>query len=98
MEIAAFAEITYRVLENTPLSEFAPTVCFPHRRQIQTLTGIPPKEADLLREISIDWAASKANPDEEFLIAFQDGDGFFRIVRKFDGKLHEALFPERKKI
>jgi hypothetical protein len=96
VEIPAFAEITYRVLANTPLSEFAPTVCFPERRQIQTLSGVPPEEEERMRDISLEWAASKAKGGEEFLVAFRDGNACFRIIRSYQGELHEALFPEKK--
>ncbi len=95
MEIAAFAEITYRVLDKTPLSEFLPTLCLPARRQILSLTGVPNGEADL-RAIVIDWAKSKTEVHDEFLVAFRDDEHHFRIVRHIDGKFSDALFPERK--
>lgn len=96
MEIAAFAEITYGVLEDTPLKLYIPTLCLPARSQIQALQGIPEEEEDRTREIALEWAESTARADEEFLVAFRDGDGYFRIIRRSDGKLQEALYPERR--
>jgi hypothetical protein len=95
MDITAFAEITYRVLEKTPLSEFLPTLCLPARRQILSLSGVPKDEADV-RQVALDWAESKTETDEEFLVAFRDSEHHFRIVRRADGSIDDALYPERK--
>ena len=95
MDIPAFAEITYRVMEKTPLSELLPTLCLPARRHILSLTGVPKDEADV-RSVALDWAESKAEVDEEFLVAFRDGEHHFRIVRRAGGKIDDALYPERK--
>ncbi len=96
MEIAAFAEITYHVLEETPLKDYIPTLCLPVRGQIQALQGIPEEEEGRVREIALDWAQTTAREEEEFLVAFRDGDEYFRIIRRSDGKLQEALYPRRK--
>ena len=93
MEIAAFAEITYHVLKETPLEKYIPTLCLPERSQILALEGVPESEETRIREIAVDWAQSTAKGEEEFLVAFRDGDGYFRIIRRSDGKLQEALYP-----
>ena len=97
MEIAAFAEITYQVLQETPLEKYIPTLCLPGRSQILALQGVPARDEDRIREIALEWAQSTATAGEEFLVAFRDGDGYFRIIRRADGKLQEALYPGRKR-
>jgi hypothetical protein len=97
MEIAAFAEITYRVLQDTPLEKYIPTLCLPERSQIRAMSGVPDEEEDRIREIALEWAVSTALEKEEFLVAFRDGDSYFRIIRRSDGELHEALFPGKKR-
>lgn len=96
MEISAFADITYQVLQDTPLEGYIPTLCLPERAQILALSGIPPEEEPRLREISLEWAESTAKDGEEFLVAFRDGDGYFRVIRRAEGKLQEALYPGKK--
>jgi hypothetical protein len=97
MEIAAFAEMTYGVLQDTPLRDFIPTLCLPEQQQVLALAGVPREKEEEVREIALAWAESKANGTEEFLIAFRDGEGYFRIIRRANGKLSEALYRERKK-
>lgn len=93
MEISAFADITYQVLQDTPLDRYIPTLCLPEQGQILALSGIPAEEEPRVREIALDWALETAKDGEEFLVAFRDGDGYFRIIRRFEGKLREALYP-----
>lgn len=96
MEIPEFAEITYQVLKDTPIEVYIPTLCLPEQGMIQALQGIPAEEEANLREISLDWALKTADETEEFLVAFRDGPGHFRIIRRFEGEIREALFPARK--
>jgi hypothetical protein len=96
MEIADFAEITYGLLDTTPLRDFRPVVCLVDRYHIAALEGVPKDKEDEVREIGLRWAESKAKEGEEFLLVFRDGPAHFRIIRRVDGKLHEALFPERR--
>ena len=96
MDIAAFAEITYQVLRTTPLESYIPTLCLPEQGAIHALQGVPPEEEIRIREIALNWAESTAAENEEFLVAYRDGDGYFRIIRRCDGKLQEALYPGRK--
>jgi len=96
MDIAAFAEITYTVLKDTPLEDYIPTLCLPERGEIRALKGVPVEEEERVREIALEWAQSTAKPEEEFIVAYRDGDGYFRIIRRLDGKLQEALYPRRK--
>ena len=96
MEVEAFAEITYRVLEETPLEKYIPTLCLPARGEIHALQGVPEEQEDNIREIALDWAVSTADQAEEFLVAFRDGERYFRIIRRAGGELREALFPGTK--
>jgi hypothetical protein len=97
MEIAAFAEMTYHVLQDTPIEEYIPTLCLPERSQIQALSGVPEQEENRMREIALEWAESTAREGEEFLVAFRDGDGCFRIIRRAEGVLREALYPGKRR-
>ena len=96
MEIAEFAEVTYQVLKDTPLEKYIPTLCLPERGEIHALQGVPKEEEIRIREHALGWAVSTAKENEVFLVAFRDGDGYFRIIRRAHGNLQEALYPERK--
>jgi len=96
MEIVEFAEVTYKVLEETPLEDHIPTAIFPGRDHIMALEGILEEEEKRLREITLDWALKAAKGGEEVLVVFRDGPGYFRVIRRFEGKLQEALFPSWK--
>ena len=93
MEIVEFAEITYHVLEGTRFEDYIPTLCLPGQGAIHGLQGIPAEEEDNLREISLEWAVNSSDDKEEFLVAFRDGPAHFRIIRRFNGEIREALFP-----
>jgi hypothetical protein len=96
MEITAFAEMTYEVLKETPLDRYIPTLCLPERGHILALQGVPDEEEARLREIALEWAEATAKTGEEFLVAFRDGDGYFRVIRRAEGAIKEALYPGRK--
>ena len=96
MEIADFAEMTYVVLQDTPIEDYIPTLCLPEKNTVHALQGIPAEEEKNLREISLDWALNATDEKEEFLVAFRDGPEHFRIIRRFNGELREALFPAKK--
>jgi hypothetical protein len=96
MEIAQFSEMTQNVIEGTPFEEYIPTLCLPEQNKVMALEGIPEEEESNLRQISLDWAVECANDEEEFLVAFRDGPEHFRIIRRFQGALSEALFPAYK--
>ena len=96
MDIPAFAEVTYQVLKDTPLKSYIPTLCLPERGEIHALQGVPEGQEDAMREIALNWAESTAREGEELLVAFRDGAGYFRIIRRIEGKLQEAVYPENK--
>jgi hypothetical protein len=96
MKIAEFADMTYGVLEGTPFDEYIPTLFLPGRRAVHALEGVPASEEENLRAISLDWALKSADETEEFLVAFRDGPGHFRIIHRVGGEIREALFPAKK--
>lgn len=96
MEIAHFAEITQTVIEGIPFEAYIPTLCLPERGQILALAGIPAEEEANLRQISLDWALEFAEGGEELLVAFRDGPRHFRVIRRSQGEVREALFPAFK--
>ncbi len=81
-----FAAITQRVIADQGFEEFQPTACFPSRRDIRALAGVPADED--IRKIVIEWAKEIADLDEEFLVAFKTSDNTFRVVR-IQGTLEE---------
>lgn len=70
-----------------------PTLCLPEQSKVMALEGIPKEEESNLRQISLDWAIQCAKDEEEFLVAFREGPEHFRIIRRFQGALSEALYP-----
>ena len=80
MTIDEFAAITQRVIARDGFDEFMPTACYPERRDIRTLAGLP---ADVEPEPAVlNWAMKHAKPNEEILIAFKSRPSEFTIVRK----------------
>ncbi len=92
LDIAAFAEITRRVIARDGFDGYLPTVCVPARKHISVLESIPPEKLDHVREIAIAWAEKKAKPDEEYFLAYKEGADSFRVVHHFSGGAEERLF------
>lgn len=83
-----FAVITNRVIAKEGFEEFQPTACYPERREVKTLAGLP---ADIdPEEVVLDWAFRGADNDEEFLVAFKISDDCFRVVRWFDNSFQHT--------
>jgi hypothetical protein len=97
LDIAAFAEITRRVIARDGFDGYLPTLCLPGRNHITVLEGIPEEKLEHVRDIAIDWAAEKAGPDEEFFLAYKEDAGGFRVVHRFTGGTEERLFSARAK-
>lgn len=85
-----FAAITQRVVAEQGFDEFQPTACFPSRRDIRALAGVP--EDEDVRTIVIDWARGIADPGEEFLVAFKTSHNTFKVVRLEGAVQEEADF------
>jgi hypothetical protein len=90
MTVNDFAAITRRVIERDGLDGFLPTACYPDRREIRALEGLPddvePKQAVLK------WAAKSAVDGEEFLVAFRSGQSEFTVIRQHGKKRETAKF------
>lgn len=85
MTLDQFAEITKSVIENQGFDEFQPSACFPERRQVKSLAGLP---TDVEPEEPVfEWASDSAGDDEEFLVAFKTSEKQFRVLRRFKGKI-----------
>ena len=80
MTIDEFATITHRIIAEEGFADFHPTACYPARREVKTLAGLP---SDIDPEIPVlDWAARSAALEEEFLVAFKISGNSFRIIRR----------------
>jgi len=74
-----FAETTRFIIANEGIDRFLPTACYPFRKQIKVLAGLPP-ELDPNQAV-IEWAAKEAQMNEEFLVAFPVDSQRFKIIR-----------------
>jgi hypothetical protein len=80
MTLNEFSEITKQVIARDGLENYHPTVCYPARREIKVLTGVPP--AVDLETAVLNWAAKSIQPNEEFLVAFRLDGTRFKIIRR----------------
>lgn len=90
MELAAFAELTRKIIRDNGFDEFIPVACLPDRRELRGLDGLS-RELDVEKE-SIAWANSLAEPSEEFLLAFKVTATQFKVIRRLDGVLESAIY------
>lgn len=79
MTAEEFALITQRIIEKEGFSDFQPTACYPTRREVKTLAGLP-DDIDPENPV-IGWAAESADSEEEFLVAFKISNTVFRVIR-----------------
>src|SRR5580658_8388711 len=91
MKADELAAITRRVIQSQGFAEFAPTACFPERRDIRTLAGVPYDEDHA--SIATDWAADLAMPNEEYLVAFKHSASQFKIMRCVAGQCEHHIYP-----
>jgi len=78
MKSDQFAEVTRSVISKQGFENFQPTVCFPERRQIRALAGVPDTESQ--ETATRRWAAKLANASEEYLIAYKCSSTEFAVV------------------
>jgi len=90
MQIEQFAAITSNVIREQGIGGFQPTVCFPERRDIRALSGVPEDEAH--EPIALRWAASLANPGEGYLVAFKHSETQFKVVHCVSGRQEHQVF------
>ena len=79
MTLDEFATITRRVIADDGFDEYLPTVCYPVRRHVETLVGLPSDTKP--DEPVLEWASEGAEGGEEFLVAFKVDDNHFKIIR-----------------
>ncbi len=98
LDIAAFAEITRRVIEKDGFDGYLPTLCVPARKHMSVLEGIPIEKLGQLRDIALSWAERKAGADVEFFLAYKEDAERFRIVHRFSDGTEERLFSARREV
>jgi hypothetical protein len=80
MTLDEFAIITRRVITDDGFEEYLPTACYPVRRHVKTLVGLP---QDIKPDQPVlEWAAEGAQGGEEFLVAFKVDESHFKIIRR----------------
>jgi hypothetical protein len=81
MNISEFAQITRKIIvSGGGLDEFIPVACYPARRQIRALEGVP--DGVGLEAAVLEWARQGCDgPAEECLVAFRHSSSEFKIVR-----------------
>ena len=90
MTLDEFANITQRVIARDGFDEFQPTACYPARRHLAVLAGIP-AHVDI-ELASTSWALKSANPNEEVLVAFPIAASRFKVVRIAEGLTEEGQY------
>jgi hypothetical protein len=90
MTLDDFAIMTRRVIANDGFDEYLPTVCYPVRRHVKTLLGLPQNiEPD---EPVLKWAAEGAQGCEEFLVAFKVDHHHFKVIRRVGSYLEDEIY------
>jgi hypothetical protein len=90
VDMDAFATMTRRVIESDGFDAYLPTACYPERRVLRVLEGVP--ETDGLEAIALEWAVSQLEGDEELLVAFKVDAGHFKVVRHALGLAEERVY------
>jgi hypothetical protein len=80
MTLDDFCETVRLIISQEGYAAFLPTACYPTRREIKVLTGLPPS-IDPEKPV-LDWASKSAQKNEEFLVAFKVDAGHFKIIRR----------------
>lgn len=90
MEMDDFAAMTKRVIVRDGFAGYQPTACFPERQHVAVLAGVP--DSVEVERVALQWAASKAREDEEFLVAFKLDEQHFKIVRRSGSGLEHRVY------
>jgi hypothetical protein len=91
MEIGSFAAMNQRLIASDGFDEYLPTACYPERRVLRVLEGVP-SGLDL-EHIAFDWAMDAAEGDEEVLVAFKVDSAHFKVIRRAQGQTEQGVFP-----
>jgi hypothetical protein len=94
MEIGAFATMNQRVIASDGFDDFLPTACYPERRVLRVLEGVP-GTVDL-EAIALDWALAAAEGEEEVLVAFKVDAASFKVIRRAQGQTQQGIYPARE--
>jgi len=79
MTLDEFSKTTQHIISNEGFDAYLPTACYPGRREIKVLTGLP-SHVDPEKAV-FDWAAKSAQKNEEFLVAFKIDASHFKVIR-----------------
>lgn len=90
MELSDFAALPQNVTRDDGFDDFIPVACFPERRALRGLNGLP-DDADVEAE-SLAWATALAGETEEFLVTFKFTSNQFKVVRRLNGAMESAIY------
>lgn len=90
MTLDEFAKLTQRIIARDGFDGYLPTACFPERREIAVLEGVP-TDANV-EGAALQWARRKARADEEVLVAFKIDSSHFKIIRFKDPDRTEQVY------
>jgi len=90
MTLDDFAETTQHIISNEGFDEYLPTACYPVRREIKVLTGLP---SDIDIELAVlEWASKSAAKEEEYLVAFKIDANHFKVIRRIGPYSEDEIF------
>lgn len=89
-EINEMVTITRSVIARDGFEGFLPTACFPKRKEVAVLKGVP-VGVDI-ETATMGWASNKAKMGEEYLIAFRVDSTHFKVIRRNGKQNEEAVF------
>ena len=90
MTIEQFAALTQNVIAANGFDDFLPTACYPGRREVTALEGLPPDVE--VGPAVLKWAAKRAKRGELHLVAFKSSPSEFTVVRVRGSKRESAVF------
>ncbi len=88
MTLTDFAQLTLHVISEDE-DEFTPTCCFPSRKEIRTVTGIP--DGVDLETATLSWAADHSQPCEEYFVAIKKDPSRLKVIRVFGAEREELV-------
>ena len=91
MTVDNFAEMVLDDLDPANLDNFQTTVCYPARRYLMLLVGVPGDFAKV-EEAAISGARRSAQNDEPFLVAFRSSVDQIKIVESNETQMNSKVF------